>query len=123
MSTESTSESVGAIDRSVDSLLDALADDRRRYVLTHLRESENAVRPDELADAVVARERERTAETQVPTRENVAISLHHRHLPKLERVGLTERTADGIALTERGASAAVQFFAASSERPDESNSV
>ncbi|SFG43630.1 hypothetical protein SAMN04488063_2040 [Halopelagius inordinatus] len=122
MSTESTSESLSAVDRSVDTLFDALSDDRRRYVLTYLRESENAVRLDALAEAVVAWERGRTVETRAPTPENVAISLHHRHLPKLERTGLTERTADGVSLTERGASAAESFSAASAERPDGGNS-
>ncbi|MFC6824562.1 DUF7344 domain-containing protein [Halopelagius fulvigenes] len=102
MSTEPSRESSTVVDRSTDSLFDVLADARRRHALAYLRENEGEASFDELADAVAARER---AERPADASENVALSLHHRHLPKLERAGLTERTADLISLTERGESA------------------
>lgn len=122
MSTEPTSESSAFVDRSTDSLFDVMADARRRYVLTYLRDSENATPRDELADAVLAWERGPEAEPTGSARENVALSLHHRHLPKLEQTGLAERTADGVSLTERGASALELFSAAPAGRIDEGSS-
>lgn len=122
MSTEPTSESLAFVDRSTDSLFDVLADARRRCVLTYLHENADAANRDELADAVVAWERERGVETAETARDDVSLSLHHRHLPKLEQTGLTERIAGGISLTERGVSAVELFSAAPPERRDENSS-
>lgn len=121
MSTESASESPAFVDRSTDSLFDVLADARRRYVLAYLHENERAANRDELADAVAAWEHGRGSETAERSRDDASLSLHHRHLPKLERTGLTERTADGISLTERGASAMELVSVAPSGRTDESS--
>lgn len=102
MSTEPTCGPATCVDSSTDSLFDVLADARRRHALASLRENDGAASFDELADAVAARER---AERPATGAENVALSLHHRHLPKLEQAGMAERTADTVSLTERGESA------------------
>lgn len=121
MSTESASESPAHVDRSTDAFFDALADARRRYVLTYLRENGRVATRDELADAVAAWENRREAETAEGTRDDASLSLHHRHLPKLERTGLTERTVEGVSLTERGVSAVELFSPTPSERTNESS--
>ncbi|RDI72636.1 hypothetical protein DWB78_13400 [Halopelagius longus] len=93
-----------------------LADARRRYALAYLRENDGEASFDELADAVATRER---AERPAAASEDVALSLHHRHLPKLEQVGLTERTADVVSLTERGGSALETLPGAAADPADD----
>ena len=80
--TESTHE-------RLDEIFDALADSRRRHVLSYLSEKTGDVATlSELIAEVVAREsnRERDSEHY----ESVAIDLHHAHLPNLEEFGLIE---------------------------------
>ena len=83
-----------------------LADSRRRHVLTAL-----AARPDrassfdDLAVAVTAFERTGPDDADPgDSSSQVAVTLHHCHLPKLADVGLVEDDYDEgeVALTERG---------------------
>lgn len=62
----------------VDDLFDALADERRRTVLSMLRERRDAVPVESLVGALSGAD-----ESDDRTR----LSLYHRHLPKLEAVG------------------------------------
>lgn len=73
----------------------ALADERRRAVLTVLCRRDTPVPESQLAPFVTARETENSP-TAVATadRDRVQLSLYHVHLPHLEAVGLTERTGD-----------------------------
>lgn len=83
-----------------------LAKQRRHHVLTAL-----AARPgrsssfDDLAVAVTAFDRVgRTDESPADSSSEVAVTLHHCHLPKLAEVGIIEDgyDEDEVALTERG---------------------
>ena len=74
----------------INTLVDALADERRRYVLYHLRDEGNA-EFEELIEQVVAWETETPLEeVNEQTRTNVRIDLYHAQLPKLERAGVIE---------------------------------
>jgi DNA-binding transcriptional ArsR family regulator len=77
-----------------DGVLDCLADDRRRVVLTVLEAHGEPMPRRDLAQAVA--DREFTPDQPVDA-EDVLCSLHHVHLPKLEAAGLVE--CDDIAET------------------------
>ncbi|WP_158056171.1 DUF7344 domain-containing protein [Halorussus halophilus] len=85
----------------VDTLLDVLSDPYRRHVLYYLRDRGN-VSVAELVTVLTgwlhARESERqisTPEIATPEyRREVAISLHHRHLPKLAECGFVGYDSD-----------------------------
>jgi len=71
--------------QSIDSLLEALADERRRAVVRYLSEASNdAASVSHLADHLL----EHCEAANDP--ENVAVHLHHVSLPKLEDAGLVE---------------------------------
>lgn len=76
-------------------LYGALADVRRRTVLTVLRERDTPIAESQLARVLAAREASDTpAAITTADHERVQLSLHHVHLPHLEAVGLVERTDD-----------------------------
>lgn len=80
-------------DRSIETLVEALADQHARYAVSALDAgSEKVVELDDLVDSVVEREVAEEADDSAGKRspadaeahhERVAISLHHRGLPKL----------------------------------------
>mgnify|MGYP006291397393 CR=1 FL=1 len=75
-------------------VFEVLESSRRRHVLSILRQR-NCELPDaELATMVAARESDCDCPTDVDEDRlrQVQLSLHHVHLPKLERVGLIERS-------------------------------
>jgi hypothetical protein len=88
---------------ALDTLYELLSSERRRLALGVLVEAETPLVRAELARRIAVRRDGGTAdETAV---NDVAISLGHVHLPKLEAGGLVERTADdGYAVTELGRS-------------------
>lgn len=65
-----------------------LAADRRRTVLDALAEMESPSTVGALACAVAAREAR--AADAAPDRTNVLLTLHHAHLPLLDRVGIVD---------------------------------
>lgn len=69
-------------DRSPTDLFDALSDTRRQHVLEYLSDF-GVVTLEELATHVTSREKMPSEDQQ-----NVAISLVHNHLPKLEETGI-----------------------------------
>ncbi|WP_458206479.1 DUF7344 domain-containing protein [Haladaptatus sp. NG-SE-30] len=70
-------------DMSLKTILDLLANRRRRYILYHLREHETAV-VESLIEYVRAKERDGRAVTPSPTKQKrLRIELLHTHLPKL----------------------------------------
>ncbi|WP_276300854.1 DUF7344 domain-containing protein [Halorussus lipolyticus] len=85
----------------LDGVLSALAVERRRTLLSVLREKD-ALEPGELAERVAVREVRRGAgeSTPTPTDDEIAsvrASLRHSHLPKLAGVGLVDRDEDGVS--------------------------
>lgn len=84
-----STRSVEASDRVLDGLFDALANRRRRDVLSYLEGADaDTVEFRDLVAAVVDAEADRAAGTGYD--ERVALALCHAHLPKLERAGLVE---------------------------------
>ena len=85
---------------SIGALFDALADERRRYVLFALKEHERPVALADLADEVAVEENDRTI-TEIPAEEvkRVYMSLWHSHIPKLVDAGLVEYNQDRGTVT------------------------
>lgn len=74
-----------------DRLFSLLGDQRRRFVLYYLQTTEHdAVAFDELATNVAEWESGPDAEPTEDLLEDVAISLHHHHLPKLASHGIVD---------------------------------
>lgn len=74
----------------IDMVTEALANERRRYVLYYLRDNESA-ELDELTEQVAVRETGTPpGELDEQTRRNVRIDLCHAQLPKLEDTGMIE---------------------------------
>lgn len=87
---------------SLDEVLMALADPRRRAVVRVLRNADEAsLGIEELVGRVLDRvqqsatAREQTTRTQEESRKRLRTSLYHTHLPKLEACGLIEFDANG----------------------------
>lgn len=77
------------ISPQLDATLDLLSNQRRRYVLYHLREQSDPVSLEELADRVVSWERDQSAD-----RAQVLADLHHSQLPRLHEAGVVEFDAE-----------------------------
>lgn len=79
----------GAETRSLDDLLEVLADQRRRCLLAYLLDRDAAAASfEDVTDGVLA-ELERRGDGR-PKREVIAADLRHRHLPRLADVGVLE---------------------------------
>ena len=79
---------VGTID--FDAVLELCQHEHRRLVLEVLAAERRAMSVEELAEAVGARKRD-AAPRDVPEEDDrIRVGLHHRHLPRLETVGLVE---------------------------------
>ena len=83
---ESTRNSDGSA--SLDELLDALADQRRRFVLRTVERSETPMALADLADELVREEFGASPASVQDERERIYVSLYHCHLPKLAEAGL-----------------------------------
>lgn len=87
--TDETGTRTEPTDLTLDQLFDVLANQRRRYVLSYLHETETTVVEfSDLIAAVVARESDRDRDTD--HYETVAIDIRHTHLPKLAHFELLE---------------------------------
>ena len=77
---------------SLDALFEALADSRRRHVLSILLDRPTPLDVETLARAVAAREEAATSAADVPDDvvRRIQIALHHVHLPKLAETGVVE---------------------------------
>ena len=77
-----------------------LADERRQVVLESLPGRGSELALDELAASVLERERGEPSD-EPATRNEVAVSLHHVHLPVLDDLGVLEYDADShrVAVT------------------------
>ncbi|SEO72535.1 hypothetical protein SAMN04487948_104380 [Halogranum amylolyticum] len=78
---------------------DVLRNDRRRLVLSRLREAEMPVSVRDLSEYVAGVE---AGETPAPrnVRQSVYVSLHQTHIPKLEELGIIEQSDDGMRLSQ-----------------------
>ncbi|MCU4801640.1 hypothetical protein OB920_14775 [Halobacteria archaeon HArc-gm2] len=93
--TDSDVRSVATDESSVDELFDVLTTERRRRVLSIMGGYDSPVPVERLAQDVAAQEADVAAMT-VPesTVRDVHVSLHHRHLPKLDDAGLLDYDHD-----------------------------
>ena len=85
-----------------DSLPSALADEQRRAVLAIVESESGPAHRADLARELAAREAG-TTPTQTAV-DDAAVSLHHRHLPKLEEAGLIEYDANDGTIVYAGPS-------------------
>lgn len=79
---------------------DVLRNDRRRLVLSRLRESETPISVRDLSEYIATVE---SGESPAPrnVRQSVYVSLHQTHLPKLEDLGIINcESADGVTLAQ-----------------------
>jgi len=97
-------DGVGGLSRSES--FELLSAKRRRITLGVLGDGPTTISLDELARAVAERESADGATRGSPSRERVATSLHHRHLPKMDDFGVLEYDPETNRVTSRRAWAA-----------------
>lgn len=84
---------------SVTEAFDALADATRRHLLYHLaEETDGSATVSDIADRLDSIDHL----GEFGDRQTVVVDLHHRHLPRLEEVGLVEHDADAGTVRYRG---------------------
>lgn len=94
-------------DRSLDSTLEALADERRRRVLYALRENDGVLDAEDLACTLAA---EFGAD-----RESVHMRLHHADLPRLAECGIVEYDPEVGSVCYAGGSTVTDLVGAIAE--------
>lgn len=91
-----------AADVTVDELLEALANERRRYILRHVASYGEPVDKRTLADLVAAEECDyvvRPTDVSSTERKSTYVSLHQVHLPALDDVGLVDYDRNMVTTT------------------------
>lgn len=89
-----------------DLVFDILSSARRRYMLYYLREADEPVHINELAEQVAAWENETEVEDlSSQQRKRVYVSLYQSHIPKLESAGIVRYDEESglVSLTSRAA--------------------
>lgn len=77
-------------------VFDALAHSRRRALISILVARQRPISEHDLATQIAAREQEKPlADVTTKEQQEIQLSLAHRHLPKLEKLGLIEHDHDG----------------------------
>ncbi|WP_266077851.1 DUF7344 domain-containing protein [Haladaptatus caseinilyticus] len=89
-------ESNGLGSDDLDALMEVLADHRRRYALYYLRRQDDAVTIGELARQLTGWD----SDMDTSDEKYILAELHHKHLPKMEEVGVVERSGDEIRCGE-----------------------
>ena len=87
-----------------DLVFDILSSARRRYLLYYLREADEPVHINELAEQVAAWENETDVEDlSSQQRKRVYVSLYQSHIPKLESAGIVDYDEESglVSLTSR----------------------
>lgn len=79
---------------SQDRLLELLSAKRRRYVVIHLRKRTSSVAVADLARWIAEWESEQSPIAAQDLQEDVHLSLHHWHIPKLEEAGVVAHNQD-----------------------------
>jgi hypothetical protein len=90
-------------DLSLDVVFEVLKNQRRRYVLRHLKEREEIVSLGALAEHVAAQENDKSVDTITSDeRKRVYVGLYQCHLPKMDDMGIVEFNRDRgrVALTD-----------------------
>jgi hypothetical protein len=85
------------ISPALDATLDLLSNRRRRYVLYHLRDADEAVALDELAERIASWEQEtdgRDVGRSRGAKERVRADLYHSQVPRLAEAGVVTFDAD-----------------------------
>lgn len=82
--------------QTMDSMLDVIADERRRQLLQHIQDADGIITYDELIDRLVAVEEVDEADT---VRQQLNATLYHIHIPKLADYGVIECNNDEIRFT------------------------
>ena len=78
------SSSSNALVSRTDTVVAALANHRRRAILTYLQQSQSGTATvEELASFIAEHEDEQSSTPPDTDEQNVTVSLHHAHLPKL----------------------------------------
>ncbi|MCU4971807.1 hypothetical protein OB955_03520 [Halobacteria archaeon AArc-m2/3/4] len=97
---------LASLEESRDRLLSALADRRRRLALSLASRSSTSITREELAAAMVARERAmglgNGRKNKHEAVDALETKLYHQHLPKLENAGLVAYDHDGETITYVG---------------------
>lgn len=88
--TNTTNDRTGPAD--LDAVMELLSDRRRRYVLYCLRNDDGSLAFEELAGRILDWEEH----TPVDSERRILTELRHKHLPKMEAVGVIEREEDQI---------------------------
>lgn len=92
---ESSETTISPSVTAFETTLELLANEQRRLLLLVLQDSTGRISLDELARSVAARANEDTSLTDSgPSTDQVAISLHHNHLPKLDDAGIVDYDVD-----------------------------
>jgi DNA-binding transcriptional ArsR family regulator len=84
---------------STDTALRLLADQQRRRVLRHVADGNGTTTADQLVDSLFTDTSPLV--DQGPTRDQLAINLHHIHLPMLEEAGVIEYPPESEAIQYR----------------------
>lgn len=103
--TTNLAQSADSTDTQMDALFTALANPRRRFLIRTAHNADTAVTLEALIADLVAWETDHADTEQTVDRDEVALSLHHIHIPKLVAADLiTHDEAEGtIASTMRTA--------------------
>ena len=89
--------------QSIDAVFDALSARRRRFVLTYLvRTADGTADLHDVVEYVLRREREPHEEISPERRHRITSSLHHNHLPRLDRAGVLAYDATSGTIRYRG---------------------
>lgn len=88
-----------------DALHEALKHRRRRYVLSHLRNTDRSQTLADLAEHVAERETDAPETVDREVVKDVYMSLYHRHVPKLADCGFVryDQDEDRVTLLDRSA--------------------
>lgn len=96
-------------DMEVNAVFEVLSDERRRTVLEYLLKRQRPVPVGDLVDSVVAAESNGHARAD-NRRNEVVVSLHHNHLPKLASSKLIDYDAEKGLITVREAAYTVEPY-------------
>jgi len=84
---------------TLSELFDILSHPRRRFVLGYLDETDGAVQTDSLAERIAVWEgADAPGDSSVAAVEDIKLSLHHVHLPKLEESGFLTHDSTHVRL-------------------------
>lgn len=87
---------------SLNNIFTVLADKRRRFLLYALRDQPGDVPVDRLLDQLVDMEARAEGRSGGRTRHHLEVALHHRHLPRLDRLDIVDFDDDSGTVSYNG---------------------